>query len=368
MAGRITAPRMNVSPCLSTVRPPLALAAEDERISSLDPLHADAHLCRLPHMNAAKDTVGLALLLADLLPSMDSALAFDTHQACAVMRDLGFLLGSLKRHGVEPVEVTPQLEEKTNLLGWRSSLPPRDTLLHYTVWNPTGHRRRTYTGTKDETNLIDSVVLAMHPLTQAILLLENLHRTPFQHPSFAEVCRQVQTHFEKVIEGVVLARRSVSPAYFANELRFYFDPITLNGRQYLGPGAVEMPMFVFDHLLWGSDCADVHYTEFKGTYVPYIHPVMRAVYAAFPAGTPSLVTKICGAAAHGTDVQPAIKALKECMRQLKSFRMPHKKLAEEAYAHSGAENRTHGSGGYSTDILSHILHLMNKQAETLNAF
>ena len=55
VAGRITAPRMNASPCLSTVRPPLALAAEDERISSLDPLHADAHLCRMPHKKLAEE-------------------------------------------------------------------------------------------------------------------------------------------------------------------------------------------------------------------------------------------------------------------------------------------------------------------------
>lgn len=349
------------------LRPPAASSAEDERICALDPLRADALLMRLPHLNASKDTVELVAVLVDMLPSMEEAHAFDFHDSCAAMRDIGFLLGSMKRHGVEPVEVIPQLEDKLNLLGWKTNLPPRDTLLHYTVWNPTDYRRRTYTGTKDEHHLIDSVVMAIPPLTQAIFLLETLHNTPITSHRFIEVCLRIHPHLEKVIEGVVLARRSVSPAYFANELRFYFDAIRLNEREYLGPGAVEMPLFVFDHLLWSSDCDDPDYCVFKETYVPYIHPAMRTVYASIPAGSASLVTKVCMAAEQtDTSLLPALKAVSDCILKLKSFRMPHRKVAEEAYAHSNPENRTHGSGGYSTDILSHILALMNRQASRLD--
>ncbi len=352
-------------------------AQENAYIASLDPLQADMMLRRLPLFNENKDTIELVLMLVDMLPSMPYAETFDAYQANAAIRDIGFLLGSLKRHHVEPVNVIPELEDKMNLLAGKTNLPPRDTLLHYTVWNPTDYRRRTYTGTEDEKCLIDSVVVAMEPLVSSIILLNQLHQTSLHSPDFKEICREIYVLFEKVIEGVVLARRKVSPSYFANELRFYFDPITLNEREYLGPGAVEMPMFVFDHLLWSSDCTDQEYNTFKETYVPYIHTRMRAIYHEFK-GTHSLVSKACQLVEGKTDFQPAVleslKSLAACCRLLKSFRMPHKKIAEEAYAHAKVESvpdrevqeqRTHGSGGYSTDILSHILMLTNQQITAL---
>jgi monodechloroaminopyrrolnitrin synthase len=51
---------------------------------------------------------------------------------------------------------------------------------------------------------------------------------------------------------------------------------------------------------------------------------------------------------------------------LKSFRMPHKKVAEDAYAHSDEHNRTKGSGGYATDILLHIINLQNEKITSLH--
>lgn len=357
----------------------VSLSQENEHISSLDPLKADTLIRKLPFLNLQRDTIELVLLLVDIMPSMSEISTFDKFQANAAIRDIGFLLGSLKRHQVEPVNVIPELEDKMNLLGQKTDLPPRDTLLHYTIWNPTDHRRRTYTGTQDEQFLINSVVVAMEPLVQSILLLKKLHLTSLHSPDFKQICHEVQILFEKVIEGIVLARRNVSPAYFANELRFYFDPIILNGQQYLGPGAVEMPMFVFDHLLWSSDCTEDEYRIFKETYLPYIHGDMRKIYYEFE-NMSSLVSKACRIADGKTEFHPTIldslKALASCCRLLKSFRMPHKKIAEEAYAHTKKKcpvahtteetnQRSHGSGGYSTDILSYILNLTNQKIDML---
>ncbi|MDJ1482096.1 DUF1864 family protein [Cytophagaceae bacterium YF14B1] len=356
-----------------------SLAQENEYISNLDPLKADQLIHKVPFLNLKKDTIELVLLLVDIMPSMDEIHTFDKYQARAAIRDIGFLLGSLKRHQVEPVNIIPELEDKMNLLGDKSGLPPRDTLLHYTVWNPTDTRRRTYTGTQDEHYLIDSVVVAMDPLVQCIILLRKLHLTSLNSPEFKAICQEIFTLFEKVIEGIVMARRKVSPSYFANELRFYFDPITLNNREYLGPGAVEMPMFVFDHLLWSSDCQDQEYRIFKETYLPYIHPEMRKVYHEFEDKS-SLVSKVCrladGQIEFNNMILDSLKSLSSCCRLLKSFRMPHKKIAEEAYAHTKKPEllsdknehiqRNHGSGGYSTDILTHILDLTNQKIDMLD--
>lgn len=336
---------------------------DDLYIASLDPLSADEHLTLVPTLNENKDTIALVLMLVDILPSMPTASTFDFYQAGAAMRDIGILLGSLKRHGVEPVNVIPELEDKLNLLGRITNLPPRDTLIHYTVWNPAGDRHRTYTGTQDEKHLIESVKMAMHPLLQAIFYLTDLHAMPLQSPEFIATCDKAADSFEAMIKGIVHARRNISPAYFAQELRFYYDPILLNEKMYLGPGAVEMPVFVFDHILWSANCDDPMYKEFKGTYVPYIQEYVRAVYHEF-LYQDSLVTKVSksllGDESYMAEKLQSAKALIRLFNLLKSFRMPHKKLADEAYAQKTQkedENRKKGSGGYEPEILQHILKL-----------
>jgi FAD/FMN-containing dehydrogenase len=81
-----------------------------EQIGSLDPLGADRVLARLPAMNARADAAAIARALVELAPS-DAERSELTFQGClAAMRDLGVLAGSLKRHGVEPVQALPELE------------------------------------------------------------------------------------------------------------------------------------------------------------------------------------------------------------------------------------------------------------------
>lgn len=339
-------------------------------MASLDPLSADEVMRQLPEWNRQRDTIALVLALVDLLPSMRTAESFDFSQANAAMRDIGMFLGSLKRHAVEPVNVIPELEEKLNLLADKTHLPPRDTLIHYTIWNPDGERIRSYTGTADEAHLIQSVKVAMHPLFTAIYQLKDLYDTPLSSPDFSFLSERIAENFEAMVTGIVHAKRNVSPQYFAQELRFYFDPITLNDREYLGPGAVEMPVFVFDHILWGCDCPDSVYTTFKNSYVPYVQAAMRDVYNTF-TGCPSLIRKVCAellaARRYDARIHASAKSLLKIHQLMKSFRMPHKKLAEAAYDHGNpGEHRTQGSGGYAPDILDHLIRLTAERFQELD--
>nr|WP_295930636.1 monodechloroaminopyrrolnitrin synthase PrnB family protein [uncultured Dyadobacter sp.] len=353
---------------------------ENEWIASLDPLRADDVMARIPRMNEKRDVKGLVSIATMIMPAEPDLRGFGYHEANAATRDIGILLGSLKRHGIEPHTVVDGLADKMLWLAAKTSLPPRDTLLHYTIWNPVDDRRRTYTGTADEIHLIDSVVMAMDPLVAAIRLLGELHYTSLHARAFREICEKVTNCFQKVIDGIVLARRKVSLSYFSSELRLYFDPITLDGRQYLGPGAVEMPMFIFDHLLWSSDCKDPEYAVFKNTYLPYVHPEMRGIYLEFD-GKDSLLGKclkniVDERMVFNPVVCESLRALRLCFQQLKSFRMPHRKVAEEAYDHvngqghasesSRHEYRHKGSGGYSPGILSHIVGLTNAKIAKLD--
>jgi hypothetical protein len=335
----------------------------DQKIARLDPLHADEPLRNLPAFNAEGDKESVLALLRQLLPSPATARALSVEEACATMRDLGILLGSLKRHGIEPEEAEPALRVVLPLLGTITNYPPRDTLLHYTIWNPEGERMRTYTGTEDEKNLIRSVQMSIPPLEAALhhllLLLD-----PSQGKDFRTLTKLVADNLEGLIAGVVWARRNVSTEYFAREMRLYYDPIQLNGVTYLGPGAVEMPVFVFDHLLWSSDCTDEEYTAFKQGYVPYVRPVWRLAYEAY-ARQPSLFTQLQQEMETGTSPQPManLKEVVSIITRLKSFRMPHRRLADEAYAHGNGGERNQGSGGYAPDILMHILQLMTARTD-----
>lgn len=342
---------------------------EDLYICSLDPLQSDERMKLVPAFNQEKDTIALVLMLVDILPSVHEAAGFDYFMACAAMRDIGIMLGSLKRHAVEPVHVIPELEEKLNILGNITDLPPRDTLIHYVRWNPEGKRIRTYTGTEDERQLIKSVQLAIHPLYEAILSLNELYKLPLSSKEFVPLCERVIAEFDGMVQGVVNAKRNVSPQYFAEELRFYFDPIVLNDREYLGPGAVEMPVFLFDHILWNSDLDDEMYTDFKKAYVPYNQALIRDLYHTYEHA-PSLVSKVVSELTEDyrvseTKLQNA-KTLIRLFNLLKSFRAPHKKLADKAYEHAEKDAyREKGSGGYEPGVLQYILQLNLKALEKL---
>lgn len=332
-------------------------AEEDAYIRSLDPLQADSIMQQLPGLNAKADVAGMRTICYNLLPHPNRLEAFDYYEAAAAMRDLGFFLGSMKRHGQEPVALVPELDYVLDVLGGKIGLPPRDTLLHYTSWNPDGLRRRTYTGTADEDHLIQSVKLGMLPLVKAIYGLKAMLELSPDDAGYSLLGQQVHADFEGMIKGIIHARKNVSTDYFANELRLYFDAIQLHGTVFLGPGAVEMPMFVYDHLLWSSQVTDPLYNEFKETYLPYILSYLRDTYQE-QGRKASLLDKLCSWAnvqeKKCTAGLEAFKTLNKLCLQMKSFRMPHKRVADEAYD-KDKQQRAHGSGGYTTDILTTII-------------
>ena len=334
-----------------------------EEIQRLDPLNIDEKFPLLHQLNNQHDGRAICQLLYSILPSPDALEEFSYEEAIAAMRDLGIFMGILKRNGIEPVEEIPELEYVLLVLMVKTDLPPRDTLSHYTLWNPSGERMRTYTGTNDERQLIESVKMAFPDLIDAILMLDLIYSKPFDDLEFVTACQMAKKKMEAMVMGIVHAKRNVSPAFFANELRFYYDPIKVDYRkEYIGPGAVELPMFLFDHILWNCDLEDNEYITFKEGYLPFNLKFVRDIYWKYK-GKPSLLSVI----KDNLDSNPSKKSIRaaetvlDFFNILKSFRMPHKKLAEQVYAHKDEHNRAGGSGGYTIDILHHILVLQNQQ-------
>src|SRR5258708_996265 len=95
-----------------------------ERISTIDPLGADEVCRRLPEMNAAADVGAMADTVCAMLPSDTEIASWSLHERLAAMRDLGLFLGSIRRHGCEPVELVPGFEHVLLELGRRTDMIP----------------------------------------------------------------------------------------------------------------------------------------------------------------------------------------------------------------------------------------------------
>ncbi|MGU3781688.1 monodechloroaminopyrrolnitrin synthase PrnB family protein [Burkholderia metallica] len=337
-----------------------APAAMHAAVAACDPLRARALVLRLPGLNRQKDVPGIVGLLREFLPVHGVPAGWGFVEAAAAMRDIGFFLGSLKRHGHEPVDVVPGLEPVLLELARATDLPPRETLLHVTVWNPAAaDAQRSYTGLGDEAHLLESVRISMAALEAAIALTVELYDVPLRSPAFEPGCVELATYLQKMVESIVYAYRFISPQVFYDELRPFYEPIQVGGRSYLGPGAVEMPLFVLEHVLWGAQSDHAAYREFKETYLPYVLPAFRAIYARFD-GRPALVDRVLGdaqaARVRGEPVGAGLAALERVFEILLHFRAPHLKLAERTYE-AGHSGPSIGSGGYAPSMLGDLLTL-----------
>ena len=233
-------------------------------VAALDPLNADEVCAQLPAMNRRGEVSALATALRQIMPTGIQVSGLTVVECLAAMRDIGILLGSIKRHGVQPTAAVPEIEEILLALAGRTDLVPRDTLHHYTCWNPCGTRRRMYTGDPQETHLIDAVRTAMPWLSRAITACERVTVLEPGDPDCAAGHDELGGQLHAMVEAIDRVMAHVSPVFFARGLRPYFEEITVAGRSYLGPAAANMPIALIDLALWASDRGDGSYLAFKG--------------------------------------------------------------------------------------------------------
>ncbi|MER7516334.1 monodechloroaminopyrrolnitrin synthase PrnB family protein [Streptomyces sp. NPDC126499] len=337
-------------------------------IRAADPLGADAVLAALPAMNADADTPALTVALRALVPDLDRAAEWSVVDALAAMRDLGILLGSLKRHGVQPVAAVPEVLPVLELIGRRTDMVPRDTVHHYTAWNPAGPRRRTYTGHPMEAHLQEAVRMVFPGLVAALDTCARVARLEPYDPGFALALDRTAQHVQSIVDAIDLTVAHVTPEYFARTLRPYFEEIDVDGRSYLGPAAAQIPLWLIDLTLWQCDRSDPAYDAFLDDSLPYALPSWRAFHARHRGGV-SAVSKLSAAVSweSGRRLPPELAAsarsLARVLRLLKSFRARHVTLARKAYAEE-LRRYDEGSGGAPVSLLRTILDL-TRDNETL---
>jgi hypothetical protein len=339
-----------------------------DQISCLDPLHFDEALHLVHQLNRDRNIDGLVCILYEYLPKPGQIRWYRYNESIAIMRDLGMLLGSIKRLGYEPVKLVPELESVLVELGEKTNMPPRDTLFHYTIWNPTGSRIRTYTGSFEEINLVKSMKLSYRQLTYAIYLMIEMHNIALDDSYFKMLCLRAESCFQGMVSGISDANQQVYTTCFANELQHYADPITVRNTTYIGPGTFEMPVFVYDHLLWSSDTKDEVYKEFKTTYLPFNMGYLREVYYNYDGKT-SIVSRMLRALRkrRGHDqliLSNNASALLNLCVLMKHFRMPDSKTLLDA---GRKKLRMKPNGTSAIDMISHVIALNTQQISVLES-
>ncbi len=224
-----------------------------EAVQVLDPLKADARLAALPLMNQDGDVSRLVEELKAICPSLEQVESFRPVECLAVMRDLGMFLGSIKRHGVEPLGEFPEIESILERLGRRTDMIPRDTVQHYISWNPTGTRERNYTLNPMESKLMGAVRISMPALGRAIEGLHVIRKLDLLDPELVFQVWGLADQLKVLEEAMHIVLREVSPRFFAQDMRHYFVDIEVGGGSYLGPAAAHAPVALVDLGLWVFD-------------------------------------------------------------------------------------------------------------------
>ncbi|MFI9203994.1 monodechloroaminopyrrolnitrin synthase PrnB family protein [Streptomyces sp. NPDC053048] len=342
---------------------------QNERVRALDPLGADQALATLPELNGRADVPALAAMLRELLPHERDLAGYSTDECLAVMRDLGMLLGSIKRHDeTEPAGLVPEVVPVLRELGRRTGMVPRDTVHHYTTWNPTGARQRMYTGDPQESCLQESVRMVFPRLRSGLELCDVLAHTDPTDGTFATVLDELTDLLGAMVDSIDMVVQEVSPAFFARVLRPYYENVTLDGRSYLGPAAAQVPLWLIDLAVWASDHSEPGYQEFLAESIPYSLPRWRELYASWLRG-PSLVGRLVEA--FGDDpgerersapqLLESAEALLRLLRVIMVFRGRHLGIARKAYQED-VRLFPVGSGGASVELLKQILDLTRDNA------
>ncbi|WP_051813909.1 monodechloroaminopyrrolnitrin synthase PrnB family protein, partial [Kitasatospora sp. MBT63] len=329
-------------------------------VARRDPLAADPVLAALPALNARADTVALAGALDGLATA-----ARDTRSdraalpdRLAAVRDLGMLLGSLRRHGVEPLDAVPAAEPVLLRLGRSTGMAPRDTVLHYGVWNPAGPRRRLFTGAPEEHTLIDSVRTGAPAVERAALELARVLELPPDGAAFADGCETAARHLAVLPAAVAEVARSVDPAaFFMARLRPYMEDVRVGGRPWFGPAAAHLPLHLIDRLLWSGDRPDPEHLSLQEELLDFGLPEWTLLHRR-QTGRPTVTTLLVRALESagprpGPQLRRSAAAVTGLLRTLLAFRGRHLRLVRAAYTADAAYGA--GSAGAAPETVRLVL-------------
>ncbi|MDX2565341.1 DUF1864 family protein [Streptomyces sp. TX20-6-3] len=325
-----------------------------EQVAQRDPLALDSVLRRLPEINSAGDSVSISRVLKCLELEGYIYGRESLPDCLAAMRDIGFLVASMRRHGVDFPSRLPLLEGAMLGISKATGMAPRETVLHYCWWNPEGQRQRTFTGTSQESNLISATRSSLPHTEKAAQILATLRHFHPRDPDYVMLGRQTEASIRKLAECVQLPQSGLDAHHFAKDLRHYFLPVNIGGRHYHGAAAAQVPLYLIDLAVWGDRAGE----EIKGLWrdlASYGLPVWRSLFQDFSEGR-SLILSMTSALAEAKDavVEMSAQSLVRIIRALVEFRGRHRRLVRTAY--KGDEGAySEGSSGATPELIDQLL-------------
>jgi hypothetical protein len=312
------------------------------KVRDLDPLQLDSFFATLPDINEQGDVETIVHEVHRALSIAAIENEIDGHTALACLRDLDFLLSSSLRHGRNLIPEIDQLEDILIMLGERADTIPRGTVTTYGMANPTDERQRSFTGSEIEATFIKSV-------SDGAYALEDAMETYAYRGRLAGL-QSIDRGLDVMIDSIVTVRRQVSPEYFTNVLRPYFEPLVINNTEYHGSGGAQLQFIAIDFLLWGLDDDSEEYSEYFMNNLSYLSSQQRLHLGRSMSmhNGESLLTYL-----KNNDDPEMADACLSVLKKLKKFRLPHKRVAEDNFKLRTKDQV--GSGSYRTDILSILI-------------
>lgn len=348
---------------------PLALDIDElscRKVARRDPLSADAVLANVPSMNANADVRGLATAFRELLCRAREVELPDIADRLAAMRDVGMLMSSLRRHGVEPLDPVPEAAGVLLAWGHSAGMVPRDTVLHYGVWNPRGRRQRMFLGEHEENVVLDAVRVSTLLISEITPTLAGLAELRPDDTAFGELLHAAADQLETLPQLMSGLYRTVDPLeFYAARLRPFMADVVVADRSYYGPAAVHAPLYLIDRLVWSSDHGGAGMTYFQDDLLNYGLPRWRRMFDR-TTDAPSLVTRLVQEfdrpdSPPSTKAAYAMDGVIRILDGLVTFRTKHGILVRAAYS-DGARYGM-GIAGVSPAVLDHVLALTRRCAD-----
>jgi hypothetical protein len=243
---------------------------------------------------------------------------------------------------------------------------PRDTVYHYTLWNPEGRRRRRYTDHPMELHLIAAVAHTLPDICEAVDRAFALPHADLDDVSTALTISAIALAAGRLVHVIDEVLANVTGVFFATQLRPFFEPITIGESEYFGPAAAHVPVALLDLCLWASDADCPDYAQFWRTSSIYGLPGWDT-RAAVLEQRPSLTTRL---RRHHREASPTVlssaEAMARSLRALLEFRAKHLKLAKSAYDPALTDFQQ-GSGGETISFLESVVELTKANRDSVKA-
>lgn len=333
----------------------------DQNTATLDPLGLDQYFVSGSFSEAAMATDSapiLALVARVVVPIRVTIIDnLDEVEAMAAARDLNMFASAVTRFGVS-LHQLPHLEELLLLLAEKTCEVPTDTVFGYGTRNPKGQRQRSFTKSEEESLFIDSFSSGMNGLMVTLAGLEMIQDMNITHPRFVQIVREASQYLRTMEEAILAVRQKITPEFFTNRMRPFFDPKVLQGNTYFAAGGAQMPVTMIDLLLWGVEDGDRAYVGYRNENARYLPRSYRSKVETIMT-KPSILRSVAGQLDAGVmekspdAVNEALIALREFADQMIRFRGPHLGIAK-----ANMRMRTEGSvgsGGYTVSILEYLI-------------